>query len=89
MAGSIQNLQAKPNNSTLRLHHNSGSPRGLVNVGENSTPPAGAVNGASGEKNGATTNGTDNSTHHLLHDIGLSVVWSSAEQSSLEEGLVK
>lgn len=89
MAGSIQNLQAKPNNSTLRLHHNSGSPRGVANVGENRTPPAGAVDGASGEKNGATTNGTPNSTHHLLHDIGLSVVWSSAEQSSLEEGLVK
>jgi hypothetical protein len=41
------------------------------------------------KKNGATANGTDNGTHHLLHDVGLSLVWSPAEQSSLEEGLLK
>jgi hypothetical protein len=88
MAGSIQNSQAKPSNSTPRPHH-SGNPQGTANVAENGTPSAPVDVASSGVKNGATTNGTDNGNHHLLHDVGLSLVWSSAEQSSLEEGLVK
>ncbi|KAH8974229.1 hypothetical protein BDL97_01G091000 [Sphagnum fallax] len=88
MAGSIQNSQAKPSNSTPRPHH-TGNPQGTANVAENGTPSAPVDVASSGVKNGATTNGTDNGNHHLLHDVGLSLVWSSAEQSSLEEGLVK
>ncbi|KAH8961693.1 hypothetical protein BDL97_05G062400 [Sphagnum fallax] len=92
-AGSFQKLQAKPTNPTLRSPHNSVIPQGAANAAKNGTiiTPS-SMDVASGvKKNGATTHGTENnnSTCHLLHDIDLSLDWSSAEQSSLEEGLVK
>lgn len=92
-AGSFQKLQAKPTNPTLRSPHNSGNPQGAANAAKNGTIiiPS-SMDVASGvKKNGVTTHGTENnnSTCHLLHDVDLSLDWSSAEQSSLEEGLVK
>ncbi|CAM6077141.1 unnamed protein product [Sphagnum tenellum] len=92
-AGSFQKLQAKPTNPTLRSPHNSVNPQDAANAAKNGTIiiPS-SMDVASGvKKNGATTHGTENnnSTCHLLHDIDLSLDWSSAEQSSLEEGLVK
>jgi hypothetical protein len=93
MAGSVQNLAVRPSNSTLRPHHNENQQAAAAaNGSDNGNPPGGG--GGDGapsgvKKNGATANGTDNGTHHLLHDVGLSLVWSPAEQSSLEEGLLK
>jgi hypothetical protein len=94
MAGSVQNLAVRPSNSTLRPHHNENQQAAAAaNGSDNGNPPGGGGGGdgaPSGvKKNGATANGTDNGTHHLLHDVGLSLVWSPAEQSSLEEGLLK
>ncbi|CAK9234178.1 unnamed protein product [Sphagnum troendelagicum] len=93
MAGSVQNLAVRPSNSTLRPHHSENQQAAAANGTDNGHPPSGGGGGdgaSSGvKKNGATANGTDNGTHHLLHDVGLSLVWSPAEQSSLEEGLLK
>jgi hypothetical protein len=92
MAGSVQNLAVRPSNSTLRPHHSENQQAAAANGTDNANPPSGdGGDGASSgvKKNGATANGTDNGTHHLLHDVGLSLVWSPAEQSSLEEGLLK
>ncbi|KAH8954500.1 hypothetical protein BDL97_08G081700 [Sphagnum fallax] len=93
MAGSVQNLAVRPSNSTLRPHHSENQQAAAANGTDNGNPPSGVGGGdgaSSGvKKNGATANGTDNGTHHLLHDVGLSLIWSPAEQSSLEEGLLK
>ncbi|KAH9554721.1 hypothetical protein CY35_08G077500 [Sphagnum magellanicum] len=91
MAGSVQNLAVRPSNSTLRPHHSENQQAAAANGTDNGNPPGGGGDGASSgvKKNGATANGTDNGTHHLLHDVGLSLVWSPTEQSSLEEGLLK
>jgi hypothetical protein len=91
MAGSVQNLAVRPSNSTLRPHHSENQQAAAANGTDNGNPPAGGGDGASSgvKKNGATANGTDNGTHHLRHDVGLSLVWSPTEQSSLEEGLLK